>query len=141
MSELALAAVLAVTILIASTARLVVERASPPISAWSRFQPTTQYAIAMATASGARPVGHRDGEDIPVCAVPVETGLNRSLIGKRIMSATFVTDILTVIGLSFITPNLWIIPFVCGRNLGVLGLLVVAKMLPKFGGVYPLARR
>jgi Kef-type K+ transport system membrane component KefB len=159
------------------------------------------------------------------------------------MSATFVTDILTVIGLSvlFITPNLWIVPFVgvsvlliwgfpkiapwfFGRygdrviepeiklvfaalfclmylggkassqavlpafilglamsshyaqhrleqerlrvvafafltpffflkgglnvslsavwaNLGVLGLLVVAKMLPKFGGVYPLARR
>jgi Kef-type K+ transport system membrane component KefB len=178
-----------------------------------------------------------------VYAVLVETGLNRSLIGKRIMSATFVTDILTVIGLSilFITPNLWIIPFVAasvlliwglpkispwffGRygdrviepeiklvfaalfglmylggkassqavlpafilglamsshyvqhrieqerlrvvafafltpffflkgglnvslsavwaNLGVLGLLVVAKMLPKFGGVYPLARR
>jgi len=178
-----------------------------------------------------------------VYAVLVETGLNRSIIGKRIMSATFVTDILTVIGLSilFITPNIWIIPFVgvsllmiwgfprtspwfFGRygdrviepeikvvfaglfvlmylgdransqavlpafvlgltmsghyanhrleqerlrvvafafltpffflkgglnvslsavwaNLGVLGLLVVAKMLPKFGGVYPLARR
>jgi Kef-type K+ transport system membrane component KefB len=43
----------------------------------------------------------------------VETGLNRSVIGKRIMSATFVTDILTVIGLSvlFITPNIWVIPF------------------------------
>ena len=42
-----------------------------------------------------------------VYAVLVETGLNRSMIGKRIMSATFVTDILTVIGLSilFITPN------------------------------------
>ena len=48
-----------------------------------------------------------------VYAVLVETGLNRSVIGKRIMSATFVTDILTVIGLSvlFITPNVWIIPF------------------------------
>jgi Kef-type K+ transport system membrane component KefB len=159
------------------------------------------------------------------------------------MSATFVTDILTVIGLSvlFIAPNLWIIPFVgvsvlliwgfprispwfFGRygdrviepeiklvfaalfvlmylggkassqavlpafilglamsrhyaehrleqermrvvafafltpffflkgglnvslsavwaNLGILGLLVAAKMLPKFAGVYPLARR
>jgi Kef-type K+ transport system membrane component KefB len=178
-----------------------------------------------------------------VYAVLVETGLNRSITGKRIMSATFVTDILTVIGLSilFITPNIWIIPFVgvsvlliwgfprtspwfFGRygdrviepeikvvfaalfvlmylgdransqavlpafvlglamsghyashrleqerlrvvafafltpffflkgglnvslsavwaNLGVLGLLVLAKMLPKFGGVYPLARR
>ncbi|MGN6379804.1 MAG: cation:proton antiporter [Gaiellales bacterium] len=48
-----------------------------------------------------------------VYAVLVETGLNRSVTGKRIMSATFVTDILTVIGLSvlFITPNAWIIPF------------------------------
>ena len=47
-----------------------------------------------------------------VYAVLVETGLNRSIIGKRIMSATFVTDILTVIGLSllFITPNIWIDP-------------------------------
>jgi Kef-type K+ transport system membrane component KefB len=178
-----------------------------------------------------------------VYAVLVETGLNRSVIGKRIMSATFVTDILTVIGLSvlFITPNIWVIPFVAvsvgfiwglpkispwffGRygdrviepeiklvfaalfilmylgtkadsqavlpafvlglamsahyaehrkeqerlrvvafafltpfffikgglyvslsavwaNLGVLGLLVVAKIAPKFGGVYPLARK
>ncbi|HEX5250968.1 MAG TPA: cation:proton antiporter [Gaiellales bacterium] len=178
-----------------------------------------------------------------VYAVLVETGLNRSIIGKRIMSATFVTDILTVIGLSllFITPNVWIIPFVAvsvlmiwgfprispwffarygdrviepeiklvfaalfvlmylgdkadsqavlpafilglamsghyaehrteqerlrvvafafltpffflkgglnvslsavWANLGILALLVVAKMLPKFGGVYPLARR
>jgi Kef-type K+ transport system membrane component KefB len=49
-----------------------------------------------------------------VYAVLVETGLNRSIIGKRIMSATFVTDILTVIGLSllFVTPNIWTIPFV-----------------------------
>ncbi len=48
-----------------------------------------------------------------VYAVLVESGLNRSLIGKRIMAATFVTDILTVIGLSilFISPNLWIVPF------------------------------
>jgi len=178
-----------------------------------------------------------------VYAVLVETGLNRSIVGKRIMSATFVTDILTVIGLSvlFIAPNVWIVAFVAvsvaviwgfptvspwffGRygdrviepeiklvfaalfvlmylgdkansqavlpafilglamsahyaehrteqerlrvvafafltpffflkgglnvslsavlaNLGVLALLAVAKMLPKFGGVYPLARR
>jgi Kef-type K+ transport system membrane component KefB len=178
-----------------------------------------------------------------VYAVLVETGLNRSIVGKRIMSATFVTDILTVLGLSvlFITPNVWIIPFVAfslavifglprmapwffsrygdrviepeiklvfavlfclmylgdrassqaalpafvlglamsahyaehrqeqermrvvafafltpffflkggmnvslgdvASNLGVLGLLIVAKMLPKLAGVYPLARR
>src|SRR6266542_6090448 len=48
-----------------------------------------------------------------VYAVLVETGLNRTVIGKRIMSATFVTDILTVIGLSllFIEPSVWIVPF------------------------------
>src|SRR5213076_3547363 len=48
-----------------------------------------------------------------VYAVLVETGLNRSVTGKRIMAATFVTDILTVLGLSilFIAPNLWVIPF------------------------------
>ncbi len=225
-------------------------RASVGIGAVSFLAP-----FAVATAMAYWVVGwNRDQAEIGglalsttslavVYAVLVETGLNRSLIGKRIMSATFVTDILTVIGLSilFITPNLWIIPFVAvsvlliwgfpkiapwffGRygdrviepeiklvfaalfglmylggkassqavlpafilglamsshyaehrieqerlrvvafafltpffflkgglnvslsavwaNLGVLGLLVVAKMLPKFGGVYPLARR
>ena len=225
-------------------------RASVGIGAVSFLAP-----FAVATAMAYWVVGwNRDQAEIGglalsttslavVYAVLVETGLNRSLIGKRIMSATFVTDILTVIGLSilFVTPNLWIIPFVAlsvlliwgfpkiapwffGRygdrviepeiklvfaalfglmylggkassqavlpafilglamsshyvehrieqerlrvvafafltpffflkgglnvslsavwaNLGVLGLLVVAKMLPKFGGVYPLARR
>ncbi len=58
-----------------------------------------------------------------VYAVLVETGLNRSIIGKRIMSATFVTDILTVIGLSllFITPNVWTIPFVAVSLLLIFG--------------------
>ena len=48
-----------------------------------------------------------------VYAVLVETGLNRELVGKRLMSATFVTDIATVIGLTvlFIKPTLWIVPF------------------------------
>jgi Kef-type K+ transport system membrane component KefB len=178
-----------------------------------------------------------------VYAVLVETGLNRELVGKRLMSATFVTDIATVAGLTvlFLKPTLWVIPFVLvsvaliaglptaspwffgrygdrviepeiklvfaslfllmwlgGRansqaalpafilglvmsshyvkhrkeqermrvvafafltpffflkggmsvsagalwaNLGILALLFVAKMVPKFGGVYPLARR
>jgi Kef-type K+ transport system membrane component KefB len=178
-----------------------------------------------------------------VYAVLVETGLNRELVGKRLMSATFVTDIATVAGLTvlFVKPTLWVIPFVLvsvaliaslplaspwffgrygdrviepeiklvfaslfllmwlgGRansqavlpafilglvmsshyvkhrkeqermrvvafafltpffflkggmsvsagalwaNLGILSLLFVAKMVPKFGGVYPLARR
>jgi Kef-type K+ transport system membrane component KefB len=70
-----------------------------------------------------------------VYAVLVETGLNRSVIGKRIMSATFVTDILTVIGLSilFITPNLWIIPFV---GISVLLIWGLPRMAPWFFGRY-----
>ena len=49
-----------------------------------------------------------------VYAVLVETGLNRELVGKRLMSATFVTDIATVVGLTvlFIKPTIWILPFV-----------------------------
>ena len=54
---------------------------------------------------------------------------------------------LRVVAFAFLTPFF----FVKGglnvslsavwANLGVLGLLVIAKMVPKFGGVYPLARR
>ncbi len=42
-----------------------------------------------------------------VYAVLVETGLNRELVGKRLMSATFVTDIATVVGLTvlFVKPT------------------------------------
>ena len=49
-----------------------------------------------------------------VYAVLVETGLNRTVTGKRIMAATFVTDLGTVTALSilFVTPNVWFIPFV-----------------------------
>src|SRR5438552_7431451 len=49
-----------------------------------------------------------------VYAVLVETGLNRELVGKRLMSATCVTDIATVAGLTvlFVKPTLWVIPFV-----------------------------
>jgi Kef-type K+ transport system membrane component KefB len=70
-----------------------------------------------------------------VYAVLVETGLNRSVIGKRIMSATFVTDILTVIGLSvlFITPNIWVIPFTAVSVAFVWGL---PKLSPWFFGRY-----
>jgi Kef-type K+ transport system membrane component KefB len=70
-----------------------------------------------------------------VYAVLVETGLNRSLIGKRIMSATFVTDILTVVGLSvlFITPNIWVIPFTAVSVAFVWGL---PKLSPWFFGRY-----
>jgi Kef-type K+ transport system membrane component KefB len=49
-----------------------------------------------------------------VYAVLVETGLSDELVGKRLMSATFVTDIATVTGLTvlFITPTIWVVPFV-----------------------------
>jgi Kef-type K+ transport system membrane component KefB len=58
-----------------------------------------------------------------VYAVLVETGLNRTVIGKRLMSATFVTDLGTAAALSilFIKPTLWALPFV-----GVSVLLVAA---------------
>jgi Kef-type K+ transport system membrane component KefB len=48
-----------------------------------------------------------------VYAVLVETGLNREIVGKRLMSATFVTDIATVAGLTilFVKPTIWMVPF------------------------------
>jgi Kef-type K+ transport system membrane component KefB len=59
-----------------------------------------------------------------VYAVLVETGLSGELVGKRLMSATFVTDIATVTGLTvlFITPTLWIVPFVLVSALMIFGL-------------------
>ena len=61
-----------------------------------------------------------------VYAVLVETGLNKTIIGKRIMAATFVTDFGTVVALTilFIKPNLWIVPF-------VLASIVLIAVLPK----------
>ena len=66
-----------------------------------------------------------------VYAVLVETGLNQTLIGKRLMSATFVTDFGTATALSilFIIPNLWIIPFVGVSALLIFGL---PRMAPDF---------
>src|SRR3990172_8149444 len=59
-----------------------------------------------------------------VYAVLVETGLNETLIGKRIMSATFVTDLGTAAALSilFITPSVWMIPFVAASIALIAGL-------------------
>ena len=70
-----------------------------------------------------------------VYAVLVETGLNRELVGKRLMSATFVTDIATVIGLTllFITPTVWIVPFVLVSIALIVGL---PKLSPWFFGRY-----
>ena len=70
-----------------------------------------------------------------VYAVLVETGLNRELVGKRLMSATFVTDIATVVGLTvlFLKPTLWIVPFLVASILLIVGLPRVA---PWFFGRY-----
>ena len=70
-----------------------------------------------------------------VYAVLVETGLNQTLIGKRIMSATFVTDFGTAAALSilFIKPTLWIVPFVAVSVALIVGLPRVA---PWFFGRY-----
>jgi Kef-type K+ transport system membrane component KefB len=59
-----------------------------------------------------------------VYAVLVETGLNREFVGKRLMAATFVTDIATVTGLTvlFISPTLWIVPFVLVSLALIVGL-------------------
>jgi len=59
-----------------------------------------------------------------VYAVLVETGLNRELVGKRLMSATFVTDIATVAGLTvlFVKPTVWVIPFVLVSVALIVGL-------------------
>jgi Kef-type K+ transport system membrane component KefB len=68
-----------------------------------------------------------------VYAVLVETGLNQTIVGKRLMSATFVTDFGTAAALSilFIKPTLWIIPFVIVSVGLVYGLPRLAR--PFFG--------
>jgi Kef-type K+ transport system membrane component KefB len=59
-----------------------------------------------------------------VYAVLVETGLNRTVVGKRLMAATFVTDLGTAAALSilFVKPTLWIAPFVAASVVLVVGL-------------------
>jgi len=66
-----------------------------------------------------------------VYAVLVETGLSSELVGKRIMSATFITDIATVIGLTvlFITPTVWIVPFIVVSVALIVGL---PRLSPSF---------
>src|SRR5207245_10737756 len=63
-----------------------------------------------------------------VYAVLVETGLNRDLVGKRLMSATFVTDIATVTGLTvlFLKPTVWIVPFIAVAVVLIAGLPRIA---------------
>jgi Kef-type K+ transport system membrane component KefB len=59
-----------------------------------------------------------------VYAVLVETGLSREPVGKRLMSATFVTDMATVTALTvlFLTPTIWIVPFVGVSLILIFGL-------------------
>jgi Kef-type K+ transport system membrane component KefB len=70
-----------------------------------------------------------------VYAVLVETGLNRELVGKRLMSATFVTDIATVLGLTvlFIKPTVWIAPFAV---VSVALIVALPKLSPWFFSRY-----
>ena len=71
-----------------------------------------------------------------VYAVLVETGLNRDLVGKRLMSATFVTDIATVTGLTvlFLKPTVWIAPFVLVSIALIAGLPRVSRIFfPRYG--------
>ena len=70
-----------------------------------------------------------------VYAVLVETGLIRELVGKRLMSATFVTDIATVAGLTvlFVKPTLWIVPFVI---VSVALIVALPKAAPWFFSRY-----
>jgi Kef-type K+ transport system membrane component KefB len=71
-----------------------------------------------------------------VYAVLVETGLNRELVGKRLMSATFVTDIATVAGLTilFLKPTVWIVPFAAVSVALVAGLpRVSSRFFPRYG--------
>jgi Kef-type K+ transport system membrane component KefB len=70
-----------------------------------------------------------------VYAVLVETGLSRELVGKRLMSATFVTDIATVAGLTvlFVKPTVWIVPFVVVSVALIVGL---PRIAPSFFSRY-----
>ncbi len=70
-----------------------------------------------------------------VYAVLVETGLNRTRIGKLIMSACFVTDMATAVALSaiFITPNAWFPLFIV---VSVAVIVALPKLAPWFFGRY-----
>jgi Kef-type K+ transport system membrane component KefB len=70
-----------------------------------------------------------------VYAVLVESGLNRTQLGKRLMAATFVTDLGTASALSilFIKPTIWIVPFVAVSVVLIVGL---PRLSPSFFGRY-----
>src|SRR6266545_7918987 len=70
-----------------------------------------------------------------VYAVLVETGLNRTVIGKRLMAATFVTDFGTAAALSilFVKPTVWIVPFVV---VSLVLIVALPRVAPWFFGRY-----
>ncbi len=70
-----------------------------------------------------------------IYALLVETGLNQSLVGKRLMSATFVTNLGTVVALTvlFVKPGLWIVPFALVSVGVIVGL---PKLAPWFFSRY-----
>src|SRR2546421_6187170 len=70
-----------------------------------------------------------------VYAVLVETGLNRELVGQRLMSATFVTDLGTAAALSilFVKPTIWIVPFV---GVAIALVVVLPRVSPWFFSHY-----
>jgi Kef-type K+ transport system membrane component KefB len=70
-----------------------------------------------------------------VYAVLVETGLNATRIGKLIMSATFITDLGTVVALSaiFVKPSSWFPLFLAAS---VAMILLLPKVAPWFFGRY-----
>jgi len=70
-----------------------------------------------------------------VYAVLVETGLNQTIIGKRLMSATFVTDFGTasVLTILFLKPTIWIVPFIVASAALI---LLLPRLSPWFFGRY-----
>ncbi len=70
-----------------------------------------------------------------VYAVLVESGLNQTVIGKRLMSATFVTDFGTAAALTilFLKPTIWILPFIAASVALIVGL---PRLAPWFFGRY-----
>jgi Kef-type K+ transport system membrane component KefB len=70
-----------------------------------------------------------------VYAVLVETGLSSTRIGQLIMSATFITDMGTVLALSvlFVRPTWWLVPFVA---VSVLLIVTMPRLEGWFFGRY-----
>ena len=70
-----------------------------------------------------------------VYTVLLESGLAQTDMGKRLMAATFVTDLLTALTLSilFTKPSWWLVPF---SLVAVALVVVVPRLFPWFFGRY-----